>query len=394
MTALLPEYTDFLSRLVQINSCYGKERAAQLLVKAKMEEIGLEPHVFHSRNDEESVNLAAKIIGSGQNRYKSLILNAHCDVAPVDGLQRWTRTPLSGEVSDGVLYGRGAQDDKAGIAITLLIAHVLKHTNTVLKGDLTIQSVVEDESTGNGSKVLVDNGFVADGVIIVDGTWSDRIIYAHLGQIWLDFIITGEPVAACVEDRGVNPVYIAMELIRQLNELINNLNVSADPFETVENPYFMNVGSLHSGVWHGSVPSHAKMEVQIGFPDDRAVEEILASVTAIAKSVHAGIEVQVGILKTPAFRGYKHNSLVKQLNSVIEVNTGRRAQEVAVSGHCDMRHFPTRNICLYGPGGGKNAHGIDEYYHLDQMPVVAANLLDFLHEWCNEPKHTLDGENH
>ena len=27
-----------------------------------------------------------------------------------------------------------------------------------------------------------------------------------------------------------------------------------------------------------------------------------------------------------------------------------------------MRHFPTQNICLYGPGGGNNPHAIDEYY--------------------------------
>ena len=54
--------------------------------------------------------------------------------------------------------------------------------------------------------------------------------------------------------------------------------------------------------------------------------------------------------------------------------------------HCDMRHFPTQNICLYGPGGGKNPHGIDEHYFLDQIPVVARNIFDLVLEWCNELK--------
>lgn len=383
---LLPEYIQFLSKLVRVDSVYGKEREIQLLVRSKMEEVGLEVKTYYSREDQESVNLVAVIPGADRKRCKSLILNAHADIAPIDDAGRWSKNPFSGEIVDGLLYGRGAQDDKAGIAIILLIAHVLKNVGSVLKGDLIIESVIEDETSGNGSKALVKNGFTADGVIIVDGTWSERIIYAHLGQVWLDLTIRGEPVAACVERRGVNPVYIAIELIGRLREFISSLNASATPFETIEAPYFINVGSFHSGVWHGSVPSCAKMEVQIGFPDEISPDELIKRVTAIAKSVDANIQVGENLLKTPAYKTSRDNNLVKKLQSFISNNSGKEALAVAVTGHCDMRHFPTPDICLYGPGGGKNAHGIDEYYFLDQMPRVAINLLDFLHEWCNEPR--------
>jgi len=383
MELLLPEYTEFLAGLVQIESCYGREGAAQLFVKNKMEEIGLNVHVFHSRKDEESLNLVAKIRGADSNKHKSLVLNAHCDVAPVDDPERWTVPPFSGAIIEGMLYGRGAQDDKAGIAIMLLISHILRNTGTVLNGDLIIQSVIEDESTGNGSKVLVDNGYTADGVIIVDGTWANMIIYAHLGQIWLDITVTGEPVPACVAWRGVNPIHTAMELIQHLELFIKELNASSSPFETIDNPFFMNLGSFNSGVWHGSVPSFAKMEVQIGFPDSISVEDLVKKLTTVVNSVYEKVQIRENILKTPPFTADRNNVLIKKLRSFI-VNSGKAANEVAVSGHCDMRHFPTPNICLYGPGGGKSAHGIDEYYLLDQMPVVTANLLDFICEWCNE----------
>lgn len=383
---LLPEYVQFLSKLVRIDSVYGKEGEVQLLVRSRMEEIGIEVKTYYSREDQESVNLVSVIPGVDRERCKSLILNAHADIAPVDDAERWPRDPFSGEIVDSVLYGRCAQDDKAGIAIILLIVHVLRNTGSVLKGDLIIESVIEDETSGNGSKVLVKNGFTADGVIIVDGTWSERIIYAHLGQVWLDFTIMGDPVAACVESRGINPVYIAMELTGRLREFISSLNASATPFETIEAPYFINVGSLHSGVWHGSVPSCARMEVQIGFPGEISPEELIRRVTAIAKSVDDKIQVSENLLKTPAYKTARDNNLVKKLQSVISNNSGKEVLVMPVTGHCDMRHFPTPDICLYGPGGGKNAHGIDEYYFLDQMPRVATNLLDFLHEWCNEPR--------
>lgn len=64
---LLPSYTDFLSQLVKINSEYGFEKEAQQLVRQKIETIGLQPSIFYSRNDVESVNLVSSI--SGINKY-------------------------------------------------------------------------------------------------------------------------------------------------------------------------------------------------------------------------------------------------------------------------------------------------------------------------------------
>ena len=383
---LIPEYTAFLSNLVRIESVYGREKIAQLLVKSKMEEIGLDVKTFYSRNDdEESINLVSVIEGKGrEGKGRSLVLNAHCDVAPIDDHRRWTREPFSGQIEGGYLYGRGAQDDKAGIAIIIMIVHVLKNLGIQLGGDLLIQSVIEDETTGNGSKVLIENGYTGDGVIIVDGTWSERIIHAHLGQVWVDVDITGEPVAACVQSRGLNPIDIAIEFILRIKEFILSLNKNAVPFESIDTPYFVNVGSLRSGVWHGSVPSKAEIYLQIGFPHIVTPDDMIEKLVEISTSISNRIKLSVNLLKTPAFIASKDNYLINKLKSIIERNSKKEVMTIAVTGHCDMRHFKTPNICLYGPGGGKNAHGIDEYYMLDQMPIVAKNLIDLVLEWCNE----------
>jgi acetylornithine deacetylase len=259
--------------------------------------------------------------------------------------------------------------------------------NIPLQGDLIIESVIEDETTGNGSKILVENDYTADGVIIIDGTWSERIIYAHLGQIWIDITITGEPVAACVESRGTNPIYIGLELIQSLKELIETFNNHrGETFEGIVRPNFLNVGSYHSGVWHGSVPAEARLEIQIGFSDRFSPEEIISNIREIARQISDRIVVQRSLLHTNAYKSNRDNHLITALKEVIEKNTKKEVLIVPVTGHCDMRHFQTENICLYGPGGGKNAHGIDEHYFLDQMPIVAKNILDFVIVWCNKPK--------
>ena len=382
---LIPEYISFLQKLVSFNSVYTKEKEAQLFVKSKMESLGLDVETFFSREDDQSINLVARIHGTERDKYKSLILNSHCDITPIDNIERWSDNPFSGEIINNVLYGRGSQDDKAGIAIILLVIHVLQNLKISLKGDIITEIVIDDETTGNGSKVLVQNGFTADGVIIVDGTWSGQIIYAHLGQVWLDVDIIGEPVAACVENRGVNPIYIACEFIQKLREAINSLKSDEIDFENIKNPYFINVGSFHSGVWHGSVPANAKLEIQIGFSNKHTPDEIINHVIRVAKNISERIIVKEGLLKTPACKKID-NLLIKKLKAIIKRNMGINVLTTAVTGHCDMRHFPTENICLYGPGGGKNPHGLNECYFLEEMPKVANSLLDFILEWCNELK--------
>jgi acetylornithine deacetylase len=383
---LLPAYTEFLSNLVKINSPYGQEREAQLIVKSRMEELGLNVETFMSRQDQDSINLISIVNGADNENYKSLILNAHCDVIPIDSTERWTELPFSGKIRENILYGRGSCDDKAGIAVILLVVNVLRNLNVKLKGDLIIESVVEDETTGNGSKVLVENGYTADGVIICDGTWPERIIYGHLGQVWLDVEITGEPVAACVESRGVNPIYIGIEFIQESRDTIEKLNKSEGPYEGIEKPFFINVGSFHSGVFHGSVPANAKLEIQIGFSDSYTPDEIVEKIGGLANSVSKRINIRESLLKARAYKTDKKNQLITKLETIIEKNSTKEAQTVMVTGCCDMRHFPTKNICLYGPGGGKSPHGIDEYYFLDHMPMVAKNILDFVFAWCNERK--------
>ncbi|MCM3900472.1 MAG: M20/M25/M40 family metallo-hydrolase [Pyrinomonadaceae bacterium] len=375
----LPAHHELLKQLVQIPSQLGNEQQCQMLVKAQMERMGQVVNQVVCRNKVEGINLATRFPGSG-GVGRSLVLNAHCDTTPVEG--EWKHPPYSAHVENGILYGRGAQDDKAGVAVILLVAWALKMAGVRLRGDLILHSVVEDETTGNGSKALVEAGFGGDGVVICDGTWPERIMYAHLGQVWLDVAIKGSVVAACVEERGVNPILIGCEFVSRLRSWSQDMNARAEPFKNITKPYFVNVGAFHSGIWHGSVPDKAEIQIQIGFGPNLLPEEILLMVRRIATDISDRIQVNQGLLATPACAVPADNLLIHTLKSVIERNSGKEVRTAAVTGHSDMRHFSTQNICLYGPGAGWNAHGIDEAYRLDDMAIVARNLAEFTIDWC------------
>ena len=141
-------------------------------------------------------------------------------------------------------------------------------------------------------------------------------------------------------------------------------------------------GAFHSGIWHGSVPDKAEIQIQIGFGPNLSPEDILLMARTIASEISDRIQVNQSLLATPACAVPEDNLLVHTLKSIVARNSGKEVRTVAVTGHCDMRHFSTQSICLYGPGAGWNAHGIDEAYRLDDMAIVARNLAEFTIDWC------------
>lgn len=49
-----------------------------------------------------------------------------------------------------VLHGRGSWDDKAGVATLIWLVEALRDTGIRLAGDLIVESVIEEEISGNG----------------------------------------------------------------------------------------------------------------------------------------------------------------------------------------------------------------------------------------------------
>ena len=114
---------------------------------------------------DDAVNVVATHRGrSGAGR--SLILNGHVDVVPEGPLDMWHTPPYAPRVEDGWMYGRGAGDMKAGLASNLFALDALRHLGLAPAADVFIQSVVEEECTGNGALACLQRGYRADAALI------------------------------------------------------------------------------------------------------------------------------------------------------------------------------------------------------------------------------------
>jgi acetylornithine deacetylase/succinyl-diaminopimelate desuccinylase-like protein len=146
--ALQAETTEVLSRLVQFHTVNppGAERACQEWLRDFLEAAGLEVEL--DGTEAERPNLVARLAAEDGAAGPALGFLSHVDTVLADA-QDWSRDPWSGEVVDGFLWGRGAQDMKSQTAAEAVAVATLARAGwRPARGELKLMSVVDEETGG------------------------------------------------------------------------------------------------------------------------------------------------------------------------------------------------------------------------------------------------------
>ena len=98
----------------------GELRAARLIA-TWLVEAGLGPEIVEPDPGRGSVHVRLRGDGTGGD---PLLLLSHLDVVPAPR-ERWTHDPFAADISDGYIYGRGAVDMKAMVAMELGVVRQL-----------------------------------------------------------------------------------------------------------------------------------------------------------------------------------------------------------------------------------------------------------------------------
>ncbi|MBB4917310.1 M20/M25/M40 family metallo-hydrolase [Streptosporangium saharense] len=120
------------------------ERAAAEYVAEKLAEVGLEPRILES--DSRRANVVVRVEGEDSSR-EALLLHGHLDVVPFDA-DDWTLHPLSGEVADGCVWGRGAVDMKNMDAMILAVVRQRLSEGRRPPRDVVLAFTADEEAGG------------------------------------------------------------------------------------------------------------------------------------------------------------------------------------------------------------------------------------------------------
>jgi acetylornithine deacetylase len=410
---LTPRWVEMLRRLVQTPSCFEQEHEIVDLVASSIEALGAVPErVLHDPavlaglpDAQPPISLVtgrssvvARIAGTGGGR--SLVINAHLDVVAAGDTDRWTHPPFAADTDEVALYGRGAMDDKAGVAIALALLECLCRGAVRPAGDVVFHFVLEDEITGNGSLLCLDAGYGADAAVIVDGTRLDRAISEHAGNMQARLVVRGAPASVSVSHMGVNAAEVAAAVLLALRESVHELNDDRrPPWTEFPSPYQLSVQSLHSEGAALTVPETAEATLWVTFPPPETVASMRDRLEAVAVAAEAAlglsgtVDLDWSCFAAEPVRG-GNDELARALASSAE-RVGLPAPRVSPStGTSDLRHFAAYGIpcLLYGPGRGFNPHRPDEHYLLEDLPRMVALYAELLREWCGEGNYAGAGD--
>jgi len=211
-----PFLVRILSSLVQTNSVNPgtSEQAMVDVITAWLEPTSAELTSVEFSAGRPS--LAAVIHGTGEG--PTLVLNGHTDTVPIDDRTLWTSDPFGAEVRDGFLYGRGACDMKAGLAIEIAVAHHLtKVMAGQLPGSLVLHFAAGEERGEPGTLSLLEAGFVGDYGITLEPT-ELRVAVATRGVARYAIQILGKSGHSSRPDSGRNPIWPLRHVLGVLEE--------------------------------------------------------------------------------------------------------------------------------------------------------------------------------
>ena len=143
--SLRDEVTDLLQRLIRVDTTNppGNETAAAELLRDYLATSGVGCELI--AKVPERANLVARIPGAGG---PSLLLLCHTDVVLADPAE-WSVPPFSGELRNGMVWGRGALDMKSQVAANAVAIASLAREGFRPSGDL-IFAACADEEVGDG----------------------------------------------------------------------------------------------------------------------------------------------------------------------------------------------------------------------------------------------------
>ncbi|AKL94824.1 acetylornithine deacetylase ArgE [Clostridium aceticum] len=319
----------------------------------------------------------------------TLLFNGHVDTMPPGDLQDWDINPWEPEIKDGLLYGLGAADMKAGLMASIAAYDLIKEAGINLKGKVLINSVVDEEGGGNGTLTSMLYGNQADGAVVCEPT-GNKIIIAHMGFVFFDIKTQGLAVHSGNKWRGVSAIEKMMKIINGLDELEEDWKTQyTNPLLPLPN---LNVGEIHGGSAGSTVASSCSIKICVHYlPEvmsyDSVVEEITEKINSISdqdtwlKEHRPTWEIyQAGGGFQIAQEHHFVQTALKAFQNISEtLIAGSPAGNDARLIH-NIGKIPT---IIAGPGNLEQCHAVNEYVSVDMYINYILKYAKLILDFCD-----------
>lgn len=387
----------------------GGERALQGLVAQRLRSAGLDVELFEPGPGDipESPMLAAghdltgrpQVIArrDGAGAGRRLLLNGHVDVVDPGRRELWSSDPFQAQLRGDRLYGRGTCDMKGGVAAMLIAVEALAELDVPLGGDLLVNTVTDEESTGAGALACIARGLRADGCVIPEPT---------SGDVWLGFrgVLlptvevdgraghTGLARGDELDGPGVDAIEAMLPILAAVRALREAWWSHRSPGEV---PGWIVPTHITAGEWIVTYPESCRVALHVTYSAEQAdgdgwgtrvrdeIEGCLAAAVAADEWLAAHPPRISWSTNVPASAVALDDPVVTTALEAAAV-AGRPSTIAKETTWIDAASFTRTGTPAigFGPGDIRSAHTVDESVGIDELVVAAQRLALHAMRFC------------
>lgn len=252
--------------------------------------------------DEVRFDKMGNIMGRIGDGPRTIVFDSHIDTVGVGDPEEWQWDPFEGKVEDGVLYARGACDEK-GSTPGMVYGMVFARDLGLLDGwTAWYFGNMEEWCDGIAPNtfVEVDPGIKPDFVVIGEPT-KMQVYRGHKGRIELKVTAKGVSAHAASNHVGINAIYLLLPVIEGIRDLEPQLG--DDPFlghgKITVSDMKVQTPSINA------VPDEAVIYIDRRMTFGESKEDAIAQVEAlIPEESKERVKVEALFYEEPSYTGF------------------------------------------------------------------------------------------
>ena len=365
----LIEFCRELVKTPSVNGVHNEKKIANLInIKAK--KLGLASKLIALDKNRPNV-----FIGKDFKRRLGLLFVAHLDTVPVGDERQWKHQPFGAETEDGKIYGRGAIDCKAGIALSLYTLKILKGLG--YEEVAKFAGVVDEESAPDskiGARFLLDRGLNAETAIYTY-PGVDTVTIGHRGVIRLWIEVEGEAahsgsISWQNSEKGANAIDALSKFVISLEKI--NMRGTHKSFPGYR---FKHTATLvEGGSGESIVPDKAKVLVDARILPNHDSNEYVEKMLKLAESfntdkIRFNVKIKNNIPGATISSKEKIVRILKKLDKEVMDTTPKIKGSGPVSEGYMFINAGIPCVCGFG-AEGFNYHSADEYLETGSLKKI------------------------
>lgn len=300
-------------------------------------------------------------------------LAGHVDVVPPGPLEQWTSDPFTPTERDGLLYGRGAADMKAGVAAMVTAAERIA-SGARDRGSIAILLTSDEEGDAvDGTAAVVSTlkarGDAIDACIIGEPTsterFGDTIKNGRRGSLNGKLRVHGQQCHIAYPERGRNPIHDAA---RVLGELVS---VQWDRGNEYFQPTSFQISNVHAGTGASNIiPGTLDVAFNFRFSPESSASALQARVRDILDGHRLHYDVEWTLIGEPFLT--PRGALVEALVASVKAIAGVQPSLSTTGGTSDGRFLAhlAGEVVEFGPLN-ESIHKIDEHVRIADLEPLS-----------------------